>query len=59
MVVLPQGLVQPPPYTMREVLMGYAKDYTHAIWPAAKRRADPLGFELARCSLVKFLQQSA
>ena len=37
---------------MREILMGFEKDATHGVWPAAQRRSDPVGYALARCSLL-------
>ena len=52
MVVSPRGELCPPTAEMREILMGFTKDYTHAVWTAANRRANPTGFDLARCSLL-------
>jgi len=48
----PKRKLVPATAEMREVLMGYDRDYTHAVWSAGNRRANPLGFELARCSLL-------
>ncbi len=48
----PKRNLVPPTAEMREILMGYERDYTHAVWSAGARRANPLGFELARCSLL-------
>ena len=52
MVVSPRGELCPPTAEMRQILMGFTKDYTHAVWTAANRRAKPTGFDLARCSLL-------
>jgi len=52
MVRGPGGRLQPPTAVMREVLMGYGKDYTLTCWPSALRRSNPRGYEQARLSLV-------
>jgi len=52
MVVSPHGELRPPTATMREVMMGFPRDYTHSVWPAAMRRSSPEDFDLARCSLL-------
>ena len=30
--------------------MGFERDATHAVWPVAQHRSDPIHYELARCS---------
>ena len=52
MVRFPNGELRPPDSEMREVLMCYGKDYTHAAYSASQRRSDPAGWERARCSLL-------
>jgi len=43
---------RPPTAEMREVLMGYPKDYTHAVMNATDRRKSAEDFDLARSSLI-------
>jgi len=52
MVTSPQGEMCPPTAEMREVLMGFSKDYTHPVMTAAERRRSAVDFDLARCSLL-------
>jgi len=52
MIRFPSGEMKPPDAVMREVLMGYPKDYTHAAFSSTQRRQDPGGWERARCSLL-------
>ena len=52
MIRYPNGEMKPPDSSMREVLMCYGKDYTHAAFSATQRRQDPGGWERARCSLL-------
>jgi len=52
LVRFPNGELKPPDSEMREVLMCYGKDYTHAAFSSTQRRADPAAWERARCSLL-------
>jgi len=52
LVVSPQRELRPPTATMREVMMGFPRDYTHSVWSAAARRSAPEDYDLARCSLM-------
>jgi len=52
LVRFPNGDLRPPDSEMREVLMCYGKDYTHAAFSSTQRRKDPKAWEQARCSLL-------
>lgn len=52
MVISPVGKWQPPTAEMREVIMGFPKDYTLTCWSKAERSKDVRGYELARASLI-------
>ena len=52
MVVNARGELCPSTDEMKEILMDFTKSYTHAVWTAADRKANPTGFVLAKCSLL-------
>jgi len=52
MVKKKQGPWQPPPAIMRELLMGFPKDFTYSASRAAERKGNPRLHELTRCSLI-------
>jgi len=52
MVISPKGEMGPPTAEMREILMGFPRDYTHPVMTASERRKSEEDFDLARCSLL-------
>jgi len=52
LVVSPSGALTPPTAIMREVLMGFDRDYTLTCWSAHAQKANPVGLEDCRVSLL-------
>ena len=52
MVISPKGEMRPPTAEMREVMMGFPKDFTHPVMTASERRRSEEDCDLARCSLL-------